>query len=88
MKNIMKNIKNYISKLTVFLSLFCFRGVLAEGVVDFFVGSGFLAGASAGKLTVMVFKPDSKSLISVGPFISGRVERGAGSFWSTRPNCS
>ena len=69
--------KCYINKLTVFLSLFCFRGVLP---VEAFVGSGFFVeiGAGGGEeevagiLTDMVFKPDSKSLISEGPFISGR----------------
>ena len=86
-----------MSKLTVFLSLFCLRGLLADGVDDFFAGIGVRSGivdlsgavdfcggviftfSVGGKLTDIVFKPDKRSLISVGPFISGRVERCMGS---------
>ena len=91
--------KCYINKLTVFLSLFCLRGVLPDEafVSGFFVEIGAGGGEEevAGILTDMVFKPDSRSLISEGPFISGRIERAGadedcdcGSFWPTGPNCS
>ena len=72
--------KCYINKLTVFLSLFCLRGVLPD---EAFVVSGFFVAIGAGggedeeggMFTAIVFNPDSKSLMSEGPFISGRIER-------------